>query len=167
MTDLFTSKDELMKRIKNPVLLDQLKESARVNESSKPVPLNINNSPSIPFPVDALGESLAIYVRDKHRIINAPLPMCAQSVLATISLAAQPHANVEVDGRTSPISLFFLTVAESGERKSSDDNVTLKPIDDHEHDLQIRYQADLEEYKAREAECLGMKKRSCEAYSST
>ena len=49
-----------------------------------------------------------------HEIVQAPLAICSQSVLGAAGLAAQPFANVGIDGRVYPLSLFLLSVAESG-----------------------------------------------------
>lgn len=70
------------------------------------------------FPVDALG-SLAQPTKAIARATEAPVAMCAASVLAACSLAAQGFRDVETLHGTAPASLFLLTVAESGERKST------------------------------------------------
>ena len=50
------------------------------------------------------------------------MAMCAASVMATVTLAAQAHVNVELpigDGVLRPVSEFFLTVGRSGERNAN------------------------------------------------
>ena len=48
-------------------------------------------------------------------------------------LAAQAHADVVLPfGQTRPLSLFLVTIAGSGDRKSSADNEALRPIRAHE-----------------------------------
>ena len=59
--------------------------------------------------------------------------MCGQSVLSAARLAAQAHANVAIDGRRELLSLWHVTVAESGERKSAADQWALRAHRDHEH----------------------------------
>ena len=39
---------------------------------------------------------------------------------------------MHIDGRVHPLSLFMLTIAESGDRKSAVDNIVLKPVRDYE-----------------------------------
>lgn len=78
------------------------------------------------FPIDALGEVLAPAVRSLVKAVKAPDSICAQSILAAASLAAQGHKNVTIDGRTYPISEYFLTIAASGERKSGVDEPALR-----------------------------------------
>lgn len=86
-------------------------------------PLRREMSPAQPFPVDALGDRLGRAVRAIEDLTQAPDAVCAQSVLAATSLAVQGHRNVDLDGRVKPLCLFFLTIAESGERKTSADDL--------------------------------------------
>ncbi len=78
------------------------------------------------YPIELLPEILKTCIITITRIINAPMALVAQSVLAAASLAAQGVANVELDGRVSPLSENFLTVAASGERKSAVDQEVLR-----------------------------------------
>lgn len=62
--------------------------------------------------------------------------LIAQCVLASANLAVQPLRDMLIDGRGFPLSLFLLTIAATGERKSAVDQVVLRPHRDAE------YQAD-------------------------
>lgn len=92
-----------------------------------PVQLFQQREPAEPIPREALGplrqavEAIAFYTQ-------APEAIAMQSVLGAASLATQPFRDVELLRGTSPISLFFLTVAESGERKSACDRLALRPV---------------------------------------
>lgn len=112
-----------------------------------PLPLHRDVPPPEPFPVEALGnilEPAALAIHDK---IQAPLAMCAQSVLAAASLAVQGHANVRLPyGQSRPISEFFLTIAFSGERKSAVDAEALAPIRQREAELRDLYSAEMPSY---------------------
>lgn len=95
-----------------------------------------------PYPIDALGPVLGPAARAIHRNIQAPLAICAHSVLAAAALAVQGHANIELPfGQTRPVSLYLLSVAESGERKSSVDTLALKPVNMREAALNHEYKA--------------------------
>lgn len=94
-------------------------------QEPEPEPLMREMPPAEDYPVDALGEILGPAALRMHEVIGAPLAMCCQSVLAAAALAAQPHADVHIDGRIEPLSLFQITIGLSGERKSSVDNVAL------------------------------------------
>ena len=80
----------------------------------RPIPLGAD------YPVDALGP-LAEAVRAVQGMTLAPMAIPAQSALAVAALAVQGFANVETLGGVSPPSLYCLTIARSGERKSSCD----------------------------------------------
>lgn len=91
-----------------------------------PQPLFRELPPSLPFPIKSLGSVLGPAVVSLANTSKAPVAMCAQSVLAAATLAVQPFRNVCIDGRIYPVSQFFITIGESGERKSAVDNEALK-----------------------------------------
>lgn len=102
-----------------------------------------------PFPINALGEVLSAAAQALAEVIKAPTATCGQSVLAAASLAVQPHGDVEIDGRVSPTSENFVSVGESGARKSAVDQVALWPHRKHEKSLSEKYIAELEDYKIK------------------
>lgn len=76
----------------------------------------------LPEPIRAAVEEVAGFVK-------APLPMVASSALAALSLAIQAHVDVSRAARLQgPAGLFLLTIADSGERKSTCDGFFTKPI---------------------------------------
>jgi hypothetical protein len=78
--------------------------------------------PADPYPVEALGDVLAPAARAIHDRVQAPLAICAQSVLAAVTLATQAHADVVLPtGHARPQSIYLVTVAATGERKSAVD----------------------------------------------
>lgn len=90
------------------------------------LPLQAELEPSAPFPMDALPPVLANYGRVIQHCTQAPDALVGNSLLAAASLAVQPHANVVLPyGASVPTSLFFVSVAESGERKSAVDRLAL------------------------------------------
>ena len=109
-----------------------------------PEPLRASVPPAEPYPVAALGVILGEAAQALHETIKAPLAMCCQSVLAAASLAAQPHFDVLLPwGKLRPLSLFLLTVGQSGERKSGVDDVVLGAAKKQERDDLESYQVDL------------------------
>jgi hypothetical protein len=63
-----------------------------------------------------------------QRCTQAPDALVGNSLLAAASLAVQPHANVQLPhGAIVPTSLYVISVAESGERKSAVDQLALHP----------------------------------------
>lgn len=99
------------------------------------------------YPIAALGDVLAPMALTMNRVIKAPLDLCAQSVLMTAALAAQGFKNVEIDGRTIPLSLFALSIGQSGERKSAVDKIASAPIANWEREQQESYAISIQQYK--------------------
>lgn len=93
---------------------------------SEPEPLRRPMPPPQSYPLDALGPILGQAAVRIHTVVGAPLAMVGQSLLAAASLAAQHLADVEIDGRREPLSLWCMTVGSSGERKSAVDAQVLK-----------------------------------------
>ncbi|RVG89296.1 YfjI family protein [Sinorhizobium meliloti] len=84
-----------------------------------PTPLLRAIPKSEAYPVASLGP-IASTARAVHDKTQAPIGIAAQTVLSLASLAVQGFSDVEtLSGSTTPCSLFCLTVALSGERKSA------------------------------------------------
>ncbi|MFS0737539.1 YfjI family protein [Sphingomonas sp. 1P06PA] len=118
---------------------DALKAGAVIKV--EPLPLVGERADAQPFPIDACGDRLARAIRAIMVRVKVPDSLAAHSVLAAASLAVQGHAVVELPTRQRrPTSLFFATIADSGDRKSSADEIAIKPIADYEIDLNTEYQ---------------------------
>ena len=103
-------------------------------------PLQSASIASLPYPIESLPCIIREAILDMQRIVQAPLPLIAASLVASANLAAQPYVDVTtVDGRVIPISLFFLTEALSGERKSTVDHFAL--TSHREYDDEVRSKA--------------------------
>ncbi len=100
----------------------------------EPTPLIHKMPEGDPFPVSALGplKEAALAIQD---VTQAPIAIGAQSLLASTSLAAQALADVKTLGGVRPLSLYVLTIAKSGERKSSCDALAMQPVRDFEREL--------------------------------
>ena len=98
----------------------------------EPLPLTAKIDPE-PYPLDALPEMLRAAVEEVHAFTKAPIPLVASSALAALSLAVQVHADVKrAEKLQGPTGLFLLTVADSGERKSTCDGFFMQAIRDYE-----------------------------------
>ena len=98
-----------------------IKQYANANEWLSPLSLLHQTEPS-PYPLDALPSGLGEAVREVIDFVQCPMALAACSALSTLSVSAQHLANVRrAEGLTSPVSLYTLAIAESGERKSSVD----------------------------------------------
>jgi len=92
-----------------------------------PQPLLRTIPPGAAYPVDALGP-LAEAVLAVQGATLAPVAISAQSALAVASLAVQGFADVETLGGHAPPSLYALTIAQSGERKSTCDAMLMAAL---------------------------------------
>lgn len=111
------------------LLLEAAAEQAEIPEKR---PLFRELPPPPLFPADALGplKDAALAIQSRTQ---APIEICAQSVLAVATLAVQAHIDVELPGGgTKPVVNMFVSIAESGERKTSVDKIALAPIRDME-----------------------------------
>jgi putative DNA primase/helicase len=82
------------------------------------------------YPVDALPQSLKDAVLESTNIVKCPTAMAASSALATLATACQGIANIQPNQnlKPSPLSLFFMQIAKSGERKSTIDSLFTESI---------------------------------------
>ena len=83
--------------------------------------------PAPDFPMLALGElRLAAEAVQDHT--RAPAAVCAQSVLAAVTLAVQAHYDVVLPSGSDPKPLtgLFVSVLDSGERKSAVDRLAVR-----------------------------------------
>ncbi|MEM6899600.1 MAG: DUF3987 domain-containing protein [Pseudomonadota bacterium] len=92
-----------------------------------------------PFPLKAMG-SQATVISDIQRATKCPLALSAACVMATMSFAAQGRFDVRFQGqRTKPLSLSILSIAKSGERKSSADELAQIGVDKRIKELKREY----------------------------
>lgn len=104
-----------------------------------PEPLRRPTPPSTPYPLVALGPIIRPACESIRRVIQAPDAVCAASLLAAASLAVQGLADVHIDGRVHPLTLWFLSVAESGERKSTVDAEAMRGAREYERERHEAY----------------------------
>lgn len=140
-------------------------ETLRIN-CGKPLPLP-EQEILPPYPLDALGPILGDAAQRMAYYVQAPEGMAGQSVLAAAALVAQAFVNVARGNLgCGPVSLFCLSVAESGDRKSTLDRLALQPVRIYEadrrergKDLHDKYRAALEAWsQARESTIQSYKK---------
>lgn len=117
----------------------------------EPLPLFPELERSAPYPTQTLGELLGGAVQAIVDTVQVPAALAAQSVLAAAAMAAQAHGNVLRGGQQIPLSLFALTVAESGDRKSAADRLALQAHQQRQRELLEQYKADTKEYRDHSA----------------
>ena len=112
------------------IKLNIIKTEAHVSDEPQPIVRELEIGRE--YPVEALGP-----LRDVTEVMEAasgaPLGLAANSALAIASLAVQDIFDVETLDPTvagKPTSLYCLTVAKSGERKSTCYNPMLSGAED-------------------------------------
>lgn len=117
--------------------------------SEAPRPLRRELPAPAAFPIDQLGNILGPAANAIVEKVQCADAIAAMSVLGAASLAVQAHADVVIPviEHAKPLSLFLVTVAASGERKSAADTEALWPIRKFEKELYDNYTAELPAYR--------------------
>jgi hypothetical protein len=102
------------------------------------------------FPIYAFPEKARNAALELQRNTGAPLPLIACSVLTPMSIAIQGLANVKrLNGLEGPVSMWFLIIGESGERKTAVDAKTLKPLHDFDALQSERYKYQMVDFESK------------------
>ncbi|MEH3312257.1 DUF3987 domain-containing protein, partial [Escherichia coli] len=92
------------------------------------------------FPLSSLPPLIRDAVIEAQQITQAPLGLVAASALGAVSLVCQNLIDVcRLNTLRGPVSLFFLTLAESGERKTAVDKLLMKPLGNDSNLLIVFY----------------------------
>jgi hypothetical protein len=142
---------------------DAIKQAVNKAEAfvaEPPRPLARELPPASTFPTAALGP-LAAAAEAIHDLTQAPIAICGGSVLAAGALAAQALGDVVLlSGQTKPASVYMLSVAASGERKTTVDGWALRPVRAHEATLREAHDRDLFVYENNRAAWEESRKRT-------
>jgi hypothetical protein len=135
-------------------------QDAGGHRADGPLPLFPTIPKGRPYPIDALGGVLSSAALAIARKVQVPPEIAAQSVLAAASLGAQAYVDVRLPfGQTRPCSLYFGTIAASGDRKTTADNEALRPIRLREKALKETYKRERQEYAIAHCAWTGEKKK--------
>ncbi|WP_171022051.1 DUF3987 domain-containing protein [Cohaesibacter sp. CAU 1516] len=104
-----------------------------------PFPLAGLRASSVEYPVDVLGRIGAETAKALHQQVQAPLALCGQAVLAAMSTSVSSFGRVQsiMGGETYPISLYLLSIAFKGERKSRLEEFTLDGVEDFQEERTV------------------------------
>ena len=106
-----------------------LDRDVAMKDWSYPLPLTLERESEAFYPIDALPSSIQKLVLSYQNYGKQPVSLIASTALANLSLACQSLALVARDEfLVSPVSLYFIVIAHSGERKSAADTLFSKPI---------------------------------------
>lgn len=113
-----------------------------------PQPLVRETPPGALYPVNALGP-LKSAVEAVQGKTQAPVAIPAQSALAVASLAVQGFADVETLCGKCPVTLYALTIARSGERKTACDAPFMEALRQYEREQSKLYVSERQEWQRR------------------
>ena len=109
------------------------------------------------FPVFSLTPILQNAVFEMQNNTKAPFPLIVSSALGMMSLVAQGLIDVQLPyGQVRPVSLFLIAIADSGERKTTCDQLFTRVIRDFENsyrqgedEAMTLYEADMVVWKLK------------------
>ncbi|WP_326999037.1 DUF3987 domain-containing protein [Comamonas testosteroni] len=101
------------------------------------------------FPIDAMGSILGSAARAIAEDVQAPDSLAAGSVLAAASLSVQALADVVLPhGDKTPLSLFVITGAASGDRKTAVDKNACFAVNEFRQHQAREYTRQMQSYEA-------------------
>ena len=101
------------------------------------------------YPLEALPAGIGAPIKEVVDFVQCPVSLAACSALSALSLACQGLADVRrADKLTGPCSLYLLAIAESGERKTSCDNLFVAAIRDWEREQGVLMQPEIARHEA-------------------
>lgn len=106
---------------------------------------NLNN-----YPVESFPSKLRNVIEMLHEDTLIPIEMIGSTALAALSLALQPLLEVASpygNKKSEPCSLYFLTLAKSGEGKSPLRELLMAPFDEFASEMHEEYEKFLDVYK--------------------
>lgn len=169
--DLFTDDPENGPE-KVRVVIEKAREGKAqpLPEEEPPLPLRRPVREQEPYPTKSFldFEQALVDVADG---LNVPVSMAGNSMLGVLDLLTQAIANVKTRRfSATPISLYLMSVAESGDGKSETESVFMKPVERHEREQKEAYDKAYKDYLAeraaydRELDRLKRKKQPREVY---
>ena len=102
-----------------------------------------------PYPLDALPDTIRAAAEEVAGFVKAPAALVASSALAALSLACQAHIDAKrAEKLHGPVGLFLLTIADSGERKSTCDGFFTSAIRQYQEEQAEAMKPAIKEYQA-------------------
>ncbi|MBV9576012.1 MAG: DUF3987 domain-containing protein [Gammaproteobacteria bacterium] len=115
----------------------------------EPIPLEHTYDDPLPYPIHCLPNVIQDAVTSYQTYGKQPLSLIACSALANVSLACQTLANIARDKiLVSPTSLYFISVAPSGSRKSSIDSAFGQAMREWEKKTRAEREPDVRDARA-------------------
>lgn len=103
-----------------------------------------------PFPRCAPLPLISAAIGEAQNNIQAPLPLILFSALTAISVSTQGLFDVrKPNDQCVPVSLMLLSIANSGERKSTAENIFLAPVREVQEEYGVAYQLMIGEWETK------------------
>jgi putative DNA primase/helicase len=116
-----------------------------------PEPLSAHYEP-LPYPLEALPQTIQDAVQEVLGFVKAPTVLAASSALSAVSVAIQGFYDVErAPGLKGPCALYLLSIAESGERKTTCDGYFKQALEQWQSEQAELLKPALEIYRADKA----------------
>ncbi|MFI3272480.1 MAG: YfjI family protein, partial [Pseudomonadota bacterium] len=151
----------------NSIAYNDVANVAKVASGVSENRIPLRSSPLIQteYPSHAFGP-FAQAVKSLSTILQVPEAMAGASILTSLAFCAQGLANVLTrDGRVIPTSIYCLTVADSGDRKSAVDDVVSQPIMTVEREQYTAYQWEMQAYEQAKKDYEQRPKKEKELFS--
>lgn len=117
----------------------------------EPIPLIPDTSKPTPYPVDSLPSILCDAVKAISEKVKAPIAMAGQTVMSATVFLASTRADAEnAFGQPMPLNTGFITLGDSGTRKSVVHIEAFLPIHNKEEALIKNYNQKLKQYEEKE-----------------
>lgn len=118
---------------------------------------------SNPPPINSIPPAWIDVLLETHRHTRAPVSMLNSAILSGMAIACQSRIRVKLpSGSIVPVSLFMLTIASSGERKTAADSMILEPIRKFEESFTESKKQSYAKYKS-ETEIWALKQKVLQA----
>lgn len=115
----------------------------------EPQELIVRDTAMQPYPVEALPDGIKQAVQEVQNFVRCPVAMVANVALAALSIVGQSLVDVRrASSLTSPVGLYFLAVAVSGERKSSCDGYFMQSIQHWQKGQEEKFKPVVKQYEA-------------------
>ena len=101
------------------------------------------------YPIEAFPENIRNYMQEIVKKVQVSNELVGGNVLAAMSTAVQNLGDVNLGSHTAPLSLFSLSIAESGERKTAVMKHVLKPFQQKGIQLNEQYDQETKIYNAK------------------
>jgi hypothetical protein len=112
-----------------------------------PMPLFRQPGEAEEFPFDALGGIAKLAAKTIQEGLGAPGAIIGQCIVNALAMCCQGHGDIMIDGRRILLSIYAVTIAQSGERKSGVDKIVYAEHRKFEADERQKYLAENEEYE--------------------